>query len=294
MVAERSAAEVLPVTLVVPTRDREVVMRRTLPGYLRQGAAEVVVVDDGSVDGTAAYLSQMAAAHPGDLRVVRLETPAGLPAARNAGADAAVSPWVLYGEDDMIMLDGAARTALECAEATGADLVGLRVVYPRRDETFDEAFARDPGRREVLGIPAGVVDPSAGPVPAAFTQAIMLCRTELVRSLRYDQGYGGNAYREESDFQARAVSGGAALVACPDARCVHLRPFADRGGAHAMSPAVFEWWTVRNTVRFIRRNAAYLRTVDGGAGPLALTARMVAERFDRHVGARIRRRWSRV
>ncbi len=56
-------------SVLVPARDEAHNLPRTLPALLAQGAGEVLVLDDGSSDGTAAILAGMAARHP-ELRVV--------------------------------------------------------------------------------------------------------------------------------------------------------------------------------------------------------------------------------
>ncbi|GAA3114436.1 hypothetical protein GCM10020254_71140 [Streptomyces goshikiensis] len=56
------------VAIVVPARDEAGVLARSLPSLLVQdypGAAEVILVDDGSTDGTAGLALRLAAAHPG-------------------------------------------------------------------------------------------------------------------------------------------------------------------------------------------------------------------------------------
>lgn len=87
------------VTVVIPTHGRRARLPITLGTALGQRDVdhEVVVVDDGSSDGTAAYLS----AHPDPrVRVVRHDSPRGLAEARNAGIAAARGEWVAFLDDD--------------------------------------------------------------------------------------------------------------------------------------------------------------------------------------------------
>jgi dolichyl-phosphate beta-glucosyltransferase len=91
-------------TVVVPAYNEE----RRLPESLRQileylgqqpYPAEVLVADDGSSDGTAAYVEQAAAKHPG-LRLLRLDH-RGKGYAVRAGALAARGSFVLLCDADM-------------------------------------------------------------------------------------------------------------------------------------------------------------------------------------------------
>lgn len=87
------------VTVVIPTHNRVDVLPLTLASILAQRdvAIEVVVVDDGSSDGTAAWLAGIDDAR---VRVVRHEQARRLPAARNAGLLRAGAPWVAFCDDD--------------------------------------------------------------------------------------------------------------------------------------------------------------------------------------------------
>lgn len=86
------------VSVVVPTRDRRAVLARALASidaqYFRD--FEVVVVDDGSADGTAGWLR---AEHPA-VRLVALRTSCGAAAARNRGVERARGEIVAFLDDD--------------------------------------------------------------------------------------------------------------------------------------------------------------------------------------------------
>lgn len=89
----------LPVSVVIPAFDAGATIAATLDSLAAQTrrAAEVVVVDDGSRDDTAAVV----AAHPIGARLLR-QTNGGLARARNAGVSAATQPWiVLLDADDL-------------------------------------------------------------------------------------------------------------------------------------------------------------------------------------------------
>ena len=87
------------VTVVIPTHDRARLLVETLHSVLGQRGVdlEVLVVDDGSTDGTSS-----AARSTSDprVRVVRHERALGVSAARNHGIEAAWGQWVAFLDDD--------------------------------------------------------------------------------------------------------------------------------------------------------------------------------------------------
>lgn len=86
------------VTVVIPTRNRRGLLVRTLRSVLAQEGVsfEVLVVDDGSTDGTAEAVAQLR-----DHRVHLIRNPSrGVSAARNAGLAQSTSPWVAFLDDD--------------------------------------------------------------------------------------------------------------------------------------------------------------------------------------------------
>src|SRR5438046_10244150 len=92
-------------SVVIPTRNRRATLTALLERVAPQAAAagaEVVVVDNGSTDGTREALARLAA--EGRLRVVLEPTP-GATRARNAGAPPAPGEVIAFVDDDSLPAD---------------------------------------------------------------------------------------------------------------------------------------------------------------------------------------------
>jgi len=93
----------MKVSVIIGTYNRRDLLARTLPTVLSQDFPaqeyEVVVVVDGSTDGTAEYLRGLRP--PCELRVIT-QPNCGLAAARNAGAEAARGELLVFLDDDIL------------------------------------------------------------------------------------------------------------------------------------------------------------------------------------------------
>jgi glycosyltransferase involved in cell wall biosynthesis len=88
------------VSVLVPVRDAAPWLASSLASLARQTLAdhEVILVDDGSTDGSGELLDQAAARDP--RLVVRHTEPLGLPAALNLALSLARSPWIARHDAD--------------------------------------------------------------------------------------------------------------------------------------------------------------------------------------------------
>jgi glycosyltransferase involved in cell wall biosynthesis len=113
--------EVPEITVIIPTLDRVAMLRRALASALAQEAVdlEVVVVDDGSSDGTSEAVAALADPR---VRVVRHERPQGVARARNAGLEAARGEWVAFLDDDDLWAPRKLCEQLAAARAAGAGM----------------------------------------------------------------------------------------------------------------------------------------------------------------------------
>jgi glycosyltransferase involved in cell wall biosynthesis len=103
------------VSVVIPAWNAEKYLREAVDSALAQSypAREIVVVDDGSTDGTAAILDSY-----GDrIRVVR-QANAGSAAACNAGVSAARGDWIAFLDaDDVWLPEKLSRQVAHCGQA---------------------------------------------------------------------------------------------------------------------------------------------------------------------------------
>jgi glycosyltransferase involved in cell wall biosynthesis len=102
------------VSVVVPTYNRRLLLAAALRSVLLQRGVdlEVIVVDDGSTDDTAAALGEV---RDDRLRLLRHDHPHGVAAARNAGSDVALGTWVAFLDDDDVWAP--TKLALQLAAA---------------------------------------------------------------------------------------------------------------------------------------------------------------------------------
>lgn len=114
------------VSVIVPVYNVDRYLARCLDSVLSQSHAnlEVICVDDGSTDGSAAILSDYAA-RDGRIKIVTQKN-GGLSAARNAGLDVMTGEYVMFVDsDDWIPQDAVAKF-ISAAVESGAPVVASK------------------------------------------------------------------------------------------------------------------------------------------------------------------------
>jgi glycosyltransferase involved in cell wall biosynthesis len=131
------------VSVIIPTRDRYARVSLALHSVLwqREVDLEVIVVDDGSVDQTAAKIG--GASDP-RVRVLRNEVPLGESGARNRGLEEIVAPWVAFLDDDDLWAPRKLRAQIDAASAGGAVFAYTAAAWLDERRRFLHALAPPP------------------------------------------------------------------------------------------------------------------------------------------------------
>ena len=243
------------VTVVLPTFNRAGALERNLDSLLGlEGVSEILIVDDGSIDRTPTVLAEITDPR---VRVIRLEHNSGQPTARNTGALAAAGDWVLFGEDDCRFPPDYVIQLLKRAVQLGADIVSAPFLHL-------DGVAEDDVAAVASGMPRaqqpaieqmGNAFPAA-PVQTPFLPARALVRRTVFDTVRFDDGYRGNAFREETDFFVCAARAGFKCYLVGDTFNYQI----EHWGGGARYPRVSnEYWTLRNNWRFLKRHGDWLR-----------------------------------
>ena len=106
-----SMSEGFDISVIIPTYNRRELVRRAIDSVIKQSAGrhEIIVVDDGSTDGTA---DALLSAYGDRIRLLR-QANAGVSSARNAGMREASAPLIALIDSDDLWLPGKSRLQME-------------------------------------------------------------------------------------------------------------------------------------------------------------------------------------
>jgi GT2 family glycosyltransferase len=263
------------ITIIIPTYNRVRALDAVWPSYLNHpDVARIVVVDDGSSDGTADRVRELARASRVSVELVRHDTQQGQPASRMAGIARADTEWVLFGEDDVWLGADYCGTLLREARALDASIIAGRIVTALVPGSFNETCLVDPPSPvrkfdEVFdfgSMDARFAERTSGPQPAPFLHSIALIRRDTFDRVAFDAWYAGNSWREETDFYLAASAAGARIFFTPSTVCFHLRGPISAVGGQRVNRLWFEYLAWRNTRHLVRKHWPWLKSAHGLEG----------------------------
>ncbi|WP_271222019.1 glycosyltransferase family 2 protein [Streptosporangium carneum] len=147
---EEASRPDIDVTVIVPVYNCRPYLDRCLTSLLVQRVSrEIVVVDDGSTDGSAELLDLYASYHRGVIRVVHLEHSGGAGRPRNVGLSHARGAYVFFCDADDYLGPEALERMLAMAERNGSDMVLGKIVG--HDRRAPVSMFRESAERIALG-----------------------------------------------------------------------------------------------------------------------------------------------
>jgi glucosyl-dolichyl phosphate glucuronosyltransferase len=266
------------VSVIIATFNRAALLAECLEHLRRQRFEpndEVLVVDNGSTDGTLASIERAVLTFPVRLQCLRETTP-GKSAAVAAAARAASGEILAFTDDDVNVDEGWLEAIRRAMADPRVALVGgpVQPRWEREPPRWLQAATATPGR---LGAPLGLLDYGGDPSELGSRTAIganMAVRREVFLraggfALHLGKLRGTLMSGEDHDLCRRVQEAGGRAVYIPDARVRHFVPAARMRVSYYLS--WFFWSGITNAA--IDGNQAPIgRTVLGV--PLYLVRRM--------------------
>lgn len=271
------------------TGEMSIAAAQSVLAALGARAADVVIVDNASGDGSAEEIADwIEATGDGRLKLVRSETNSGFSGGHNQGMAAAEgADYYLILNSDALLRPGFFEAMLAAGDANPqAGLIAPRLEW--EDGPTQQSCFRFQGPASELMRAA-----RSGPVTRVFQRrvvalelppapdqiewasfACILLRGEMVRQIGpMDDGYF--LYFEDSEYALRATRAGWGVVYVEEARAVHFR-----GGSGPVKARAAE--RKRLPAYFYRSRTRYMRQAHGPLGPLLANLAWIAGRMLAH------------
>ncbi|MDE3058275.1 MAG: glycosyltransferase family 2 protein [Bacteroidota bacterium] len=197
-------------SIIIPTHNRKEMLRQCLDALARQifpaEKLEVIVIDDGSNDGTAEYVRAAQFRFPLHCRTIENSGPSY---ARNCGALLASGKFLVFFEDDISPRDDALQKAHAHLATSDVDVLEGKTVYQHSN---DEVRRFDT------------------PEMYSFIPCNLFIRRGLFQSLggydvRFFDKASGLYFREDADLGFRLLDAGCRLQKADDVVVEHPRQF---------------------------------------------------------------------
>jgi glycosyltransferase involved in cell wall biosynthesis len=223
---------------------------------------EIIVIVDGSTDGTLEFLEDFCR-NSSVVYYVDNGVNRGTPFSRNRGIDLAKFEYIFMAEDDLELSERFLQTLSSHMTSVGADVICGREIFRLDTKTAAESiiqadkFKGSYVNMKTIEVETGIDIGEDREEPIIASP--MLAKTALFREVRYSETYRVNFWREETDFQLSARERGYKLASCPHAICFNFVISNDRGGAHAAVGLRREKWVVINNWQFVKMHESFIR-----------------------------------
>lgn len=189
--ASHSARDMPRFSVIIPLHNRALfttICARALAAVADHwDETEILFVDNGSTDGTAAFLATLGP----PFRAITNAENEGFARACNRGAAAARGEYLVFLNNDTVPQPGWLGALGDGMTAAGAAIAGARLLFP--DETIQHAGIGFNAQFEPVHLQYGTPDDDAAhvsrPVPAVTGACLMIARARFAVLGGFDNGY---------------------------------------------------------------------------------------------------------
>ncbi len=245
------------VSVIIPSYNRAHLLREIIPSYFQDEVLEVIVINDCSKDNTREVLGELQQKY---LNLVVLENDSNKKQmfSKNRGIDIAKGDFIFFGDDDSYLQLGTIRRMLETKNKTKADVVGARILYMNNNEReFEQCIERHKSEGKFVSnlskMEFSFTADLDEPVECFYAQSLVLVERRSIGDLRFDTGYTGNCYREETDFMLALYLNKLKFVYDSQALLINLPPQKATGGSRTANKFKYHYESVVNNHRFLKK-----------------------------------------
>lgn len=259
------------VSVIVPSYNRASVLSETIPTYLQDGVAELILVDDASTDNTQAVIEKLMKKYP-QIKYYKNEKNLRQTGTKNRALKYVTQPYVYFGDDDSILLPGSISYLLKNMAELHADVMGALPLYTDDVSDLDNISALIDRKAPIINNWKSKISlnnlekidfffRATSPCRVPFINACALVKTKWAKRAEFDSGYIGNAYREETDYWLQLSKQGAIIYFAASEKAVQINyPFSMLGRQRTFSSM---WkhgkYDLINTLRLIEKHHLYFR-----------------------------------
>ena len=220
--SSRSGEGLPTVSIIVPVKDEEKVVRRLLDAFLNLDyppeKKEIVIVEDGSIDKTAKICAEAAAQYPDQIRLVHQSVSNGKPSALNVALKHLRGEIVAVFDADSVVEPDVLVKAAEYFKDSSISAVQGRPYSINADENMLSKFI---SYEEAVRYETYIRGKDVLSLFVPLTGSCYFVRRSVLQKVG---GWDGESLSEDMELSARLVEGGYRIKYGSDVRCWQENP----------------------------------------------------------------------